>query len=246
MVSQPKLSQSVPITELKPIARSCPHCGVHVLTNPRMAIVSRAAIEIQPCIHCHRDTILIAPFENVDGVREALGAARLSARVQVIPPASATAKDFPNAPQNVAEAYKAAVDLKAVYAPAAAAMARKAMELLLESRGYNQRQLVDKISAIATESDPNRRVSSRLHALLTALREFGNIGLHVVRSRTTAEIVDVEDGEVDLCLTTIEELITEICERPAQEKAMLRPIANKLRDAGKGAAADIIDKGINS
>ena len=174
-----------------------------------------------------------------DTLREALGGVDYTDPVQIVPPKTATpARLFPNAPQDVVEAYVAATQLEPVYGPAAAAMARKAIELLLEHRGYTQRTLADKIDSLAKEPEPDKRVSLRLIALLGALREFGNIGLHPVRSVSTTEILDVEPAEVGMCIATAEEMMEELCERPAQERAFLAPIVKKLRDAGKGKAAE--------
>lgn len=232
----------IAVSRLPASVRECAHCNVRVLSEGRHFIVALNRIETWSCNSCFVDTVFISPLLPAakrsldDASHLTLGEAR-----QIIPSPSSKAKAFPNAPSDVISAYRVSVELEPVYAPAAAAMARKAIELLLEHSGYSQRTLSEKILALSKETDPDRRVSSRLVGLLGALREFGNIGLHPIRSVSTTEILEVEPAEVAMCIATAEELMEEICERPAKERSVLTPIVEKLRDAGKVKAAEALE-----
>lgn len=239
-------TKTIPVRDLQSQPRECPHCHVRVMGDGKSIVLGRSVIQAWSCNSCWNDTVLVARVtSDVNSLQVALGSPEADTPVQVIPAPTAKTRAFPNAPADVMASYTAAAQIAPVHAPAAAAMARKAIERLLESRGYKHKQLVDKLNALANENSPEKRVSLRLIGLATALREFGNIGLHTIRSASSAEILEVEAGEVELCIATVEEMIEELCERPAMEREKMIPIAAKLRDAGKTGAALIVEGSFN-
>ncbi|RYG88655.1 MAG: DUF4145 domain-containing protein [Alphaproteobacteria bacterium] len=237
--------------------RTCPQpeCQTAVWSTGFEVAVGGIYIKTLHCPACLQDTVLIAPVlrketvtapQVMSGVPIRTSVARGVALVpgdytQAKPPAKRGSRVFLGCPPEIREPYEAATRLAEIYLPAAGAMARRALEILLEARGYGSKNLGDSLSALARETDADRRVSTRLLARLGALREFGNFGLHVIRSKSTSEIVDVEPGEVELCLLIVEELVSEIYDRPILEAQHMAPVVAKLRDAGKNKVADALE-----
>lgn len=243
------------ISQIAAHKRTCPHqaCGATIISTGTQFRSSATFIKILRCPGCNKDTVFMAPAEKVV-THSIVSAAANTARptltghsqkpgtfVQIIPPHRRGERSFRACPAPIYNAYTAAVRIFPTHAPAAGAMARHSLEMILDDRGYGSKNLADSLAALGAESDANRRVSVRLLGQLGALREFGNFGLHVIRSHATSEIVEVEEGEVELCLLMVEELIDEIYDRPLIEAEHLAPVVAKLRDAGKTKAADALE-----
>ena len=152
--------------------RICPHCSTQIVRSGLEVLVSATFVQVLHCIACKRETVSIASaVRSTDAIRDALMQQQPGDFHQVIPSIDGRPiKVFRSCPADVQESYAVASRLAGVYPPAAAAMARKAIEMLLDHRGYRQKNLVDKLEALGKETDPNKRVSTALLGWLEALR----------------------------------------------------------------------------
>lgn len=78
-----------------------------------------------------------------------------------------------------------------------------------------------------------RALPSHLADSLDAVRNLGNFAAHPIKSTTTGAIVDVEPGEAEWALDTIEGLFDFYFVQPARTKAKRDALNSKLADAKK-------------
>lgn len=145
-------------------------------------------------------------------------------------------KKFPNTDQKYVKHYKAACETLEVSPEAAATMARRCLEELLHDQGYNDKNLVKKIEALLGESDPKKHLPLGLHKSVDHIRAFGNFGAHPLTDTNSLQIIDVEPGEAEWCITTLEGLFEHYFERPALVAANIAASNAKLQAAGKKKA----------
>ena len=66
-----------------------------------------------------------------------------------------------------------------------------------------------------------------------AIRQIGLFAVHPIKSKSTGEVVDVEEGEAEWLLDVIEELFDFYFVRPAELERKRSALNEKLRKAGK-------------
>lgn len=240
------MSNHLALTRLAAKSRACPHCEHTVFSSGQSVNLGRTQIESWDCPHCHEATVFVAQLKmkpNPSVTPNGLVGVSLAPgeRKQVIPAHTKAPRKFGNAPPDVLRLYSAACELVTVYLPAAGAVARKCLEAILRRAGYEQSTIAQQVEALAKEESREKQVSVRLVARLGVLREFGNFAAHEISSPTTGEVIDVEPGEVDLCLVIIEELIDELYERPALDAAEMAAVAERMRQAGKVKVAEKLE-----
>lgn len=116
-------------------------------------------------------------------------------------------------------------------AKASAALSRRCLQnILIDAAGVKREaNLVDQIGSAVNAHG----LSSGLRKLLTAVRQVGNYAAHPIQDKHTGVIVDVEPGEAELNISTLEALIDFFYIRPAEEQEKLDEINRKLSAAGK-------------
>lgn len=77
------------------------------------------------------------------------------------------------------------------------------------------------------------KLPSRLADNLDALRTVGNFAAHPIKSTSTGEVVDVEDGEAEWLLDVLEDLFDFYFVLPVRAQGRRDALNAKLRDAGK-------------
>ncbi len=78
-------------------------------------------------------------------------------------------------------------------------------------------------------------VPSHLAESLDAVRTVGNFAAHPIKSTSSGEVVDVEPGEAEWNVDTVEALFDFYFVQPARTAAKRAALNQKLKDAGKPA-----------
>lgn len=113
---------------------------------------------------------------------------------------------------------------------ASAALSRRNLQTIIRDKaGVTGRDLNAEIQTLVDSGRVPTHISEGLHAV----RQIGNFAAHPIKSTSTGEIVDVEEGEAEWNLDVIESLFDFYFVQPeiaARRKAELN---KKLKDAGK-------------
>src|SRR2546426_12715354 len=113
---------------------------------------------------------------------------------------------------------------------ASAALSRRCFQNLLRNyAGVNQGDLFDEIKQVLD----SKTLPSPIVEALDAVRRIGNLATHPTKSKTTGEIVDVEPGEAQWNLDTLEALFDHYFIKPARLKSQKKALDEKLQKARK-------------
>lgn len=138
----------------------------------------------------------------------------------------------PGAPDEVTEPYRgdyvegcAVIDDSP---KASAALSRRCLQALLrDEQKVKHGNLADEIE----EAMP--KLPSHLSDAIDGVRNIGNFGAHPMKSTNTGEIINVEPGEAEWLLETLQGLFDHYFVQPARLKAKRAALDAKLADAGK-------------
>lgn len=196
----------------------CPHC-LETFREEKLdyALTSRHELSWVVCPGCNSPTVWIRTV-----------AANVIRKPMVYPRAQARLALSAEVPEDIARDYAEACEVLAISAKASAALSRRILQRLLrEYGGFRERTLETEIEkALPT-------LPSHLADAIDAVRHVGNIATHPIHSGTTGEIVDVEAGEADWLLSTVEALIDFYVVQPAVLAAKRAALNEKLADAQK-------------
>jgi len=113
---------------------------------------------------------------------------------------------------------------------ASAALSRRCLQnLLREKAGTKAKDLDKQIQEVLDSGD----LPSHLGAAIDAVRAIGNFAAHPIKSTNTGEVIDVEPGEAEWNLDTLEGLFDFYCVQPARLAKKRDALNKKLKDAGK-------------
>jgi hypothetical protein len=133
-------------------------------------------------------------------------------------------------PSTFAQDYRDACSVLADSAKASAALSRRCLQnLIRECEGVKRRNLFDEIQEVLDSGKLPADLADALHAV----REIGNFAAHPIKSTNSGEVIDVEPGEAEWLLDTLEALFEFYFVRPAALKAKRDALNAKLLDAGK-------------
>jgi hypothetical protein len=126
--------------------------------------------------------------------------------------------------------YNEAVAVFADSIKASAALSRRCLQhLIREKAGINRKDLATEIQdLIETKSLP-----TYLAEAIDGVRNIGNFAAHPIKSTSTGEIVDVERGEAEWLLDTVEGLFDFYFVQPAVLQRKRDQLNAKLKDANK-------------
>jgi hypothetical protein len=114
-------------------------------------------------------------------------------------------------------------------AKASAALSRRLLQhLIREKAGITRRDLATEIQDLIKAGLP-----SHLSEAIDAVRNIGNFAAHPIKSTNTGEIVDVEPGEAEWLLDTLESLFDFYFTQPEALKKKRAALDAKLAEAGK-------------
>lgn len=136
----------------------------------------------------------------------------------------------PEVPNSIRQDYEEAVTVLPFSPKASAALSRRCLQNILVEQGADEKKnLVEQIDEAVTKYGFN----ANLRKLMNAVRMMGNCAAHPFKDQSTGTIVDVEPGDAELNISTIEALVDFFYIRPAEEQAKIDEINKKLKAAGR-------------
>lgn len=131
-------------------------------------------------------------------------------------------------PEHVASQFTEAVAVLPISAKASAALSRRCLQTVLsEAGGARKTSLSEQID----ETIPH--LPSHLQESIDAIRNIGNFASHPMKSTSTGLILEVEIGEAEWNLDTLEELFDFYFVQPARIKTKRDALNRKLAEAHK-------------
>jgi len=135
-------------------------------------------------------------------------------------------------PQNFAEDYTEACLVLADSAKSSAALSRRCLQKLLRDHVHVKPGNLDNEIQQVLDSG---KLPTDLAEAIDAVRVIGNFAAHPIKSTNTGEIIDVEPGEAEWQLDTLEVLFDFYFVRPEALKKKRDALNVKLAEAGKPA-----------
>lgn len=151
-------------------------------------------------------------------------------RIFFYPKATAREPLDASVPADMAQLYREACDVLESSARASAALSRHILQRTLhQCANIRARSLNDEIDQVLA----SKALPGHIADALDAVRHLGNFAAHPIKSTSTGQIVDVEPGEAEWNLDTIEALFDFYYAQPARTAARRAALNQKLADAGK-------------
>jgi len=212
----------------------CPHCLVEFHADPsRIQLGSdvdglwEVEWTLCPNKECRRFTIFLVGSSPAEvGVRHILRVERIMARPRGVvrtPPVIEVPKAY-------SDDYREACLVLADSPKASAALSRRCLQRVLRDvEKVKPADLADEIQ----EAIDRGKLPSHLADAIDAVRNIGNFAAHPIKSRSGGEIVDVEPGEAEWNLDTLESLFDFYFVLPSRIKEKRDALDKKLKDVGK-------------
>ena len=113
---------------------------------------------------------------------------------------------------------------------ASAALSRRCLQNLLREKAKTKaKDLAEQIQEVLDSGN----LPSHLADAIDGVRNVGNFATHTIKSQHTGEVIEVEDGEAEWLLETLEGLFDFYFVQPAKLKKKIDALNKKLKDAGK-------------
>jgi hypothetical protein len=133
-------------------------------------------------------------------------------------------------PEQFAVDYKEACLVLADSPKASAALGRRCLQnILREAAEVKPSDLSKEIDEVIA----SKGLPSHLRDAIDAVRNIGNFAAHPIKSTNTGEIVEVEPGEAEWLLDTVEGLMDFYFVQPAETRRKRDALNKKLVDANK-------------
>jgi len=146
------------------------------------------------------------------------------------PPRPALRPVPPEVPEKYKQDFGEACDVLERSPKASAALSRRNLQAILRDVGQTKkRDLADQIEEVIAVG----HLPSHILESLDAVRTIGNFASHPIKSTATGEIVEVEPGEADWILDTLESLFDFYFVQPSLTAKRRAAHDAKLKDAGK-------------
>jgi hypothetical protein len=211
----------------------CPHCQVAIHTTLQNEHLGRDKDGFwnalrTVCPSCQRMFIVLqlTPYAVPLGDVQTVKAKEFLA----YPRGSLRARAAVEVPDKFADDYNEACAVLNDSPKAAAALARRCLQHVLRAHAkVTSADLIKEIDqAISTG-----RLPSHINSSLDSVRNVGNLAAHPIKSQRTGEILNVEPGEAEWTLDTLEALFDFYFVEPAKAKARADALNAKLQEAGK-------------
>ena len=136
----------------------------------------------------------------------------------------------PEIPEHLANDYAEACLTLPDSPKASAALSRRCLQTILrEKAGVKRSDLVNEIQQVLDSG----KLPSHIVESLDGIRNIGNFAAHPIKSTATGEIIEVEPGEAEWNLDTLESLFDFYFTQPAATKRKRDALNAKLKAAGK-------------
>jgi hypothetical protein len=113
---------------------------------------------------------------------------------------------------------------------ASAALSRRCLQqVLVEKAGVKKRDLYDQIQDVLDA----KVLPSHLAEAIDSVRAVGNFAAHPIKSQSSGAVVEVEPGEAEWNLDTLEGLFDFFFVQPERLRRKRAALEAKLKDAGK-------------
>ena len=213
----------------------CPHCLTsihpkeenHILGNDSTSLW---AVVWQTCPACKK--FIIALHEQYDRYRLSDGSDHYyKSRVLLAYPKAPSRTPLPpEVPSPYRDDYREACMTLADSPKASAALSRRCLQAILRDHaGVKHGNLAGEIQQVIDSG----KLPSHLTESLDAIRNIGNFAAHPIKSTSTGEVIEVEDGEAEWNLDVLESLFDFYFVQPAIIKKKRDALNSKLKDAGK-------------
>ena len=148
----------------------------------------------------------------------------------IIFPKFSTRSVAPEVPEQYAKDYKEAAAILDISPKASAAMSRRILQTILrENYSIKKGNLNKEIDEFIAGNAIPSYISESLHDL----RQIGNFAAHPDKCKNTGEIVEVEAGEAEWSLETLDDLFDFTFVSPARMKNRKKKLNDKLIAIGK-------------
>lgn len=210
----------------------CPHCdvGIHARFQRHQPFVVESESWIasyQQCPECKKTIVRLAA--NYVAPQGQVGATKVLEYIAF--PRNATARPVPaGVPDPYKQDFEEAVAVLPLSAKASAALSRRNLQAVIRDKaGVKGKDLNIEIQTVIDSGKVPSYIAEGLHAV----RQIGNFAAHPIKSTSTGEIVNVEDGEAEWNLDVLESLFDFYFIQPAITAARKAELNKKLTDAGK-------------
>lgn len=130
-------------------------------------------------------------------------------------------------PEKIRQDFNEACIVENLSKKASAALGRRCLQNLLHEQGIEKKNLSLEID------EAIKILPSHLSESIDAIRKIGNFAAHPVKSTNTGEIAEVEEGETEWILDTLEGLFDYYYVQPALTKRKKEILNKKLAELGK-------------
>lgn len=204
---------------------TCPLCGVRVRL---IGVKDAHGRELKPIsLRAATDKQEKGLAVDFSGCPSCAGVLMASVEALLWPRARAR-KAAAEVPADIGADFNEAADVFPISAKASAALARRCLQHLLRvAGGAKSGNLSREIDHVLPSLPP------WLSGDVDAIRIVGNFAAHPEKDQATGQIVDVEPGEAEWLLNTLESLFDYYYVEPAKAKAKRDALNQKLAQAGK-------------
>jgi len=208
----------------------CPHCNTGIHSGFQAIQMITAAglvwcVHFQGCPECKNAIIRLSgayagPPATVRGIP-----------IYTAYPPHACPRPVPDeVPDPYKQDFNESCAVLSISPKASAALSRRNLQAIIHDKaGIKGRDLNAEIQTLIDSGTVPSFISEGLHAV----RVIGNFGAHPIKSTSSGEIVDVEDGEAEWNLDVLESLFDFYFVQPAIAAKRKAEINKKLTEAGK-------------
>jgi hypothetical protein len=216
---------------------TCPHCTKQIHVDWRKSNFGNDyehdyEVEVADCPACERRILRLQIWDREgDGTNQPWATATVDGsdrHVYIHPRVPSRAPVHKAVPSDVAQDYREACLVLADSPKASAALSRRCLQHLLRDKaGVKDGNLSKEIE------EAMGALPSHLAGAIDGVRNIGNFAAHPIKSNSTGEVVEVEPGEAEWNLDTLEGLFDHYYVQPAILKEKRNALNKKLAEAGK-------------
>ena len=220
----------------------CPHCRAafhEVFTETTIYDFAGNALRdkngywlvtAQVCPECGNAIVFLVNHEPLATVVRGTATKEIHSKTLVYPRAPSRPIPSSDIPDELSSDFIEASLVLADSPKASAALSRRCLQALLRNHaGVKHGKLVEEIEELLNSG----KLPSHIAKAVDAVRNIGNFAAHPEKNQQTGQIVDVEPGEAEWLLDTLEALFDFYFVQPKLLERKREELDAKLKDAGK-------------